>query len=81
MPVIRFPQAVAVRARAIPYTPEGVVRGVYTPNGLCTHNAKGRSTLAQARSIARSLGTFKAARYLRSRGWSLEAALHTLTSR
>ncbi len=55
--------------------------GTVTPNGLCTHNRKGRSTLAHARTIARTLGTFKAARYMRSRGWSLEAALHNLTTR
>ena len=53
--------------------------GHWTPNGLCLRNARGQSTIAHARSIGRTLGTFKAARYLRNRGWSIEAALHILT--
>ena len=32
----------------------------------------------QARHIGRTLGTFRAARYLATRGWSIEAALWLL---
>lgn len=35
--------------------------------------------VARARSIARSLGAFTAARYLYLRGWTLEAALYIIT--
>ena len=62
-----------------PYS-NGVAAGSWTSNGLCLRNARGQSTIAHARSIGRTLGTFKAARYLRKRGWSIEAALHILTS-
>jgi len=36
------------------------------------------SQIDRARHIKRTLGTFKAARYLNKRGWSIEAALHIL---
>ncbi len=38
------------------------------------------SPIERARAIARSLGTYRAARYLKARGWSLEAAVHILTT-
>lgn len=62
------------------HQPHSVPRGTITANGLCIRNAQGRPTIACARQMSRAFGTFKAARYLRSRGWSLEAALHILTS-
>jgi hypothetical protein len=34
--------------------------------------------MARARSIARSLGPFTAARYMALRGWSVEAALYII---
>jgi hypothetical protein len=37
-----------------------------------------QSEIARARTIARSLGPSVAARYLRKRGWSLEAAFWIL---
>lgn len=39
------------------------------------------SHIPRARSIARTLGTFYAARYLAARGWSVDAALYILTHR
>lgn len=36
--------------------------------------------IERARMIARTLGAYKAARYLKARGWSIEAALHIVTS-
>lgn len=36
------------------------------------------SHIKRARIIARSLGTYRAARYLKARGWSLEGALWAL---
>jgi len=63
----------------IPYS-NGLAPGVWTPNGLCTHNAKGKSVPAHARHIGRTLGTYKAARYLRARGWSIEAAVYYLAT-
>ena len=36
------------------------------------------SELGRAVNIARSLGTYTAARYMQKRGWSLEAALWVL---
>ena len=52
--------------------------GHWTPNGLMIRNARGQSVIGHARSIGRTLGTFRAARYLAKRGWSLEAALWIL---
>lgn len=37
------------------------------------------NNIERARSIQRTLGTYKAARFLAKRGWSVEAALHILT--
>ncbi len=37
-------------------------------------NSIGRSELTQARSIKKSLGIVVAAKYMKSRGWSVEAA-------
>lgn len=37
-----------------------------------------RNHVAKARHIARTLGTFRAARYLALRGWSIEGALWVL---
>ena len=34
--------------------------------------------IERARSIGRTLGTYKAARYLAKRGWSIEAAMWVL---
>jgi hypothetical protein len=39
------------------------------------------SHIRKARNISRTLGTYRAARYLRARGWSLEGALHILVPR
>lgn len=36
------------------------------------------SQIDRARHIARTFGTYRAARYMRTRGWSLEAALWAL---
>lgn len=36
--------------------------------------------IERARMIARTLGAYKAARYLKARGWSIEAALHIVTN-
>lgn len=41
-------------------------------------NSIGRTQIEQARSIKKSLGTGVAARYLKARGWSLEASLFIL---
>jgi len=64
----------------IPYNSDGIARGTWTPNGLCIRNAQGRPTIAHARQLGRSFGTYRAARYLKARGWSIEAALHILTN-
>jgi len=37
------------------------------------------SQIERARKIAASLGTFRAARYLKGRGWSIEDAIQVLT--
>jgi hypothetical protein len=37
------------------------------------------SQIERARKIAATLGTFRAARYLRGRGWSIEGAIQVLT--
>lgn len=34
--------------------------------------------IRKARNIGKTLGVYRAARYLRARGWSIEAALHIL---
>ena len=52
--------------------------GEWTSNGLQLRNGKGKSVLQHAQNVAGSLGTYKAARYLKERGWSMEAALWTL---
>lgn len=73
--------AIAIMPRIpIPYSPSGIAPGHWTPNGLCIRNPRGRSTIDQARSIASTLGPYRAARYLRKRGWSIDAALHILTT-
>jgi hypothetical protein len=78
LPQSRIPGRIAdMSAKRIPYS-SGTAAGEWSPNGLCIRNPQGRYVPAQARAIKRSIGTFKAARYLRSRGWSLEAALHYL---
>lgn len=70
-----------ITPRRPPYDAQGnLLPGEWTPNGLCVRNAQGRPTIEHARTMARTLGTFKAARYLRKRGWSLQAALHILTT-
>lgn len=40
-----------------------------------------RSHVRKARHISRTLGTYRAARYLKARGWSIEGALFILTGR
>ena len=40
--------------------------------------AQGRTQIEKARQIKKSLGTQVAAKFLRNRGWSIEAALYIL---
>jgi len=54
--------------------------GQWTLTGLCLRDSRGIAVPRRAQNIARTFGTYKAARYLRSRGWSLEAALHYLAT-
>lgn len=44
-------------------------------------NPQGRTQITQARSIQKSLGTQVAARYLKNRNWSVEAALWILVGK
>jgi hypothetical protein len=55
--------------------------GHWTPNGLQLRDARGIPTIERARHIAHAFGTFRAARYMRARGWSVEAALWALTTK
>ena len=36
--------------------------------------------IERAKHIKRTFGVFRAARYLRARGWTIEGALHILTN-
>lgn len=51
----------------------------WTPNGRQLRDKKGIPVLERARHIHATLGLFRAARYLRKRGWSVEAAAWNLT--
>lgn len=46
-----------------------------------TLNSIGRTEIEQARSISKSLGFSVAAKYLKVRGWSIEATLWFLCKR
>ena len=55
--------------------------GQWTSNGLCLRDARGLPTIERARTISRTLGVYRAARYLWARGWSVEAAAWVLARR
>lgn len=55
-------------------------KGQWTRNGLMVRDARGLPTIERARTIAQTLGTFAATRYLRKRGWSVEAAAWILST-
>lgn len=49
------------------------------PSDKVFSNKMNRTPIEQARFIQRTLGTVVAAKYLRNRNWSIEAALFILT--
>ncbi len=52
-----------------------------TLNGLTIRQPDGSSTIVRARAIFRTLGPYRAARFLRKRGWSVEATAYLLLNR
>lgn len=62
------------------YPPSGLRSGHWTPNGLQLRDSHGKPVIERARLIARTLGIVPAARYMRARGWSVEAAAHILAT-
>lgn len=65
-------------SRKPPHGPSGILPGQWSPNGLCMRDARGKPVIERARAIRATLGTFRAARYLYKRGWSVEAAVVVL---
>lgn len=55
-----------------------ITLGHITPCGLMIRTPSGTNTIVRARRIFRTLGAYRAARFLRSRGWSVEATLYIL---